>query len=136
MKKSLYFLFVLVNQFANSQHINFTYDASGNRYQRNYSIVRMANPTQEKDSSSFIESNFGIKVFPNPASEDINVFIAALKEGESAILQLSDEQGKILSEKTQKSQQEVLRISGFKPGIYYLKIFIKGKIVSYKIVKL
>ncbi len=122
--------------YCSAQHLEYTYDNAGNRIQRKYFVVRLANPTQEKDSSSFIESDFGIKVFPNPASEDINVFIAALKEGESAIVQLSDEQGKILSEKTQKSQQEVLHISGFKQGVYYLKIFIREKSVSYKIVKL
>jgi hypothetical protein len=118
------------------QHIQYTYDQAGNRTQRNYFVARLAAPSTENDSSVFIENLFGIKVYPNPAPDKINISIAALEEGESVLIYLSDEQGKKLLMHDQKSKLDAIDISSLKAGIYYLRIYIKSENVTYTVVKL
>ena len=98
--------------------------------------MRMANPSQAIDSSAIVEKKFGISVFPNPVPDKINVGIAALEDGESAKVYLSDDQGKVLLMREQTSKLETLELGNLIAGIYYIKVYIKSECVSYKIVKL
>ena len=95
----------------------------------------MANTSLAMDSSAGIETKYGINVYPNPTTELINVSITSLSEGEIAIVQLSDQQGKILAEKKQNSPMLILSLIEQKAGTYSIKVFIKEESVSYKIVK-
>ena len=118
------------------QRIAYTYDLAGNRVNRHYFPMRMANPSQAIDSSSIVEKKFGISVFPNPAPDKINVGITALEDGETAKVYLSDDQGKVLLMREQTSKLGTLELGNLKAGIYYIKVYIKSESVSYKIVKL
>jgi hypothetical protein len=76
-------------------------------------------------------------VFPNPASDVVNIKFEAPVDSE-VIVDILDSQGKMvkrdLIESTMSEKQ--LNLQNFPPGIYYLKL-IKGKLVNvYKVVKL
>ena len=136
--KKYYIGFILFLSFYCSaqQRIAYTYDLSGNRVNRHYFPMRMANPSLEVDSSAIVEKKFGISVFPNPAPDKINVGITALEDGETAKVYLSDDQGKVLLMREQTSKLGTLELGNLKAGIYYIKVYIKTESVSYKIVKL
>ena len=136
MKKYLILIFLSICSWCNAQHIEYTVDGAGNRVNRQFHPMRMANPSQEIDSSAIVEKKFGISVFPNPVPDKINVGITSLAEGESAKVYLSDDQGKILLMREQTSKLETLELGNLKAGIYYIKVYIKSESVSYKIVKL
>ena len=131
MKKYLSLIFLLFNAYCSAQHFEYTYDPSGNRTIRKYLVPRLANP-----SLAVVEKKYGISVYPNPSPDKINISIASLEKDETADVYLSDEQGKILLMKKQNSILDVIDLSNFKAGIYYIKIYIKSETVSYKIVKL
>lgn len=78
-----------------------------------------------------------VKVYPNPASDVVNISFDEPVEGEIAITIL-DSQGKLvrkdLIEATMTEKQ--INLQEIPAGVYYLKLF-KGKLVNvYKVVKL
>ena len=84
-----------------------------------------------------IESVFNIKVFPNPASEIVNIQIETPVEGE-IILTVIDAQGNLVKrdiiESTMTEKQ--VNLQDLPAGIYFLRL-IRGKLVNvYKVVKL
>ena len=136
MKNPILAFFLFLSQFCSAQHVQYTYDASGNRVHRIYSTLRIANPAQPKDSSENVETKYGISIFPNPTSESVNVSISSLQNGETAKVFLYDEQGKVLLMKIQESTLDIINLINLKTGTYYLKIYVKKDSVSYKVVKL
>ncbi len=117
----------------NAQHIQYTYDENGNRSLRSYSPTRMRSPVLEFDSTLSKENH--IEIFPNPVKNIINVSILDLGEV-FAILNLSDENGRILEVKTQVTTQFEFDISKYKAGVYYLIVWIDKKSTSFKILKM
>lgn len=129
-------ILIFISSYCSAQHFEFSHDAAGNRTQRKYYVMRLANPALEADSSSIIEKKHGISVFPNPTPDKINVSISSLENGEAANVYLSDEQGKVLLIWKQTIKHETFDLSIFMAGIYYIKIYLKSESVYYKIVKL
>lgn len=141
MKKYLLIFFLSLNCFCKAQtppvtQINYSYDNVGNRVYRHYQLFRIADPNAPKDLSESVEKKYGISVFPNPTSNELNVSILLLPQGDKATFYLSNEQGQNLILQQQNSPKGAIELSNFKAGIYYLKIIINDDNVSYKVVKI
>ena len=73
-------------------------------------------------STSFIDdlsAHFGIKLFPNPTSDDI---IISLDRINSVDIVLTDIYGKVLLQQPNLSDKDYINITSFAPGIYIVKI--------------
>jgi hypothetical protein len=96
---------------------------------------------QQKLIVTTVEENLdvpvNIKVFPNPASEVLNIQYEAPVDGE-IVLSVLDSQGRLVNRETIESTlvEKQINLQGLPAGIYYLKL-TKGKLVNvYKVVKL
>jgi hypothetical protein len=85
---------------------------------------------------------FEISAFPNPASEVVNLKVAYLPTTRPDIqrkeisYQLFDMNGKALAEKRIESTETVIRMNGYAPSTYFLKVRIDKKSVkTFKITK-
>ncbi len=71
-----------------------------------------------------------IKIYPNPTTDFIN--INRVGEGQ---ISLTDISGKIVYQKNNCSENEIIDLTNFNSGIYILKINSKNVVVSEKIIK-
>ena len=149
MKKNFYFTCVLtlfsflgINATAQTPHVDFTYDAAGNRVLRQYSALKVMNSdtTKHDPEAEQIAAQYGIGVYPNPLMDGNNVTVAVSSakntEGEQATVYVLDNIGKILfSQKQNTSSPSLIDLSGYAAGIYYIKVAIKKEQLFYKITK-
>jgi hypothetical protein len=96
---------------------------------------------QQKLIVTTVEENLdllvNIKVFPNPASEVLNIQFEAPVEGE-IVLSILDSQGRLVKRDIIESTmvEKQINLQDIPAGIYYLRM-TKGKLVNvYKVVKL
>jgi hypothetical protein len=131
---------------SNAQHINYSYDANGNRILRQYSPTRLMGDTSKSDSEAHqIATQYGIGVYPNPLMDgnNVTVVISSLsdKPEEEAIVYALDNTGKVLFSQKQNtaspSQSDSYRmdLNGYSAGIYYIKVAIGKEVLFYKITK-
>lgn len=69
------------------------------------------------------------KIYPNPASAEINIVRSGLMAGEGLLL-INDLSGKQLLEKNIHAAAEKLNLSNLPAGIYIVKLIQKGMVVS------
>ena len=118
------------------------YDLAGNRIQRALGVTA-ANRASHNDSTTApyeptmkLGMDYGVSVFPNPASTHINVVSNKIPDGETATLILYDNLGKMLLTIKNVKQQEEIPLSGYKAGIYNIALIISDKDkLYYKIIK-
>ena len=82
-----------------------------------------------------IQSEFEVNIFPNPATEYVNVQFQELETG--YVLMLVDELGKMLVKQEIKTKEIIIPFNKYSTGVYFLSI-IDGKqtkIKTYKIQK-
>lgn len=96
---------------------------------------------QQKLIITAVEENIdllvNIKVYPNPASEVVNIQFEEPIDGE-IVVAILDSQGKLVKRETVEADmvEKQISLQGFPAGIYYLRL-TKGKLVNvYKVVKL
>jgi hypothetical protein len=135
MRKLFFCLLILFSKEGISQpHINYTYDDNGNRVQRDFVPLRLAN-TQIKDSTVY--HDIGISVFPNPVYETFHISVnSELNQNENINVLITDANGKKLYFKNLNSGMNNIDFSNYKSGIYFVKIELENEIVEYKIIKL
>jgi len=82
-----------------------------------------------------IQSEFEVNIFPNPATEYVNVQFQELKTG--YFLMLVDELGKILLSQQIKTKDILIPFNKYSTGVYFLSIIDdkQTKIKTYKIQK-
>mgnify|MGYP002365096402 FL=1 len=115
---------------------------AGNRIQRVLGVTA-ANRASHNDSTTApyeptmkLAKDYGVSVFPNPASTHINVVSNKIPDGETATLILYDNLGKMLLTIKNVKQQEEIPLSGYKAGIYNIALIISDKDkLYYKIIK-
>ncbi|MDM8161010.1 T9SS type A sorting domain-containing protein [Labilibaculum sp. K2S] len=73
-----------------------------------------------------------IQVYPNPVITDLNI---SFDKNEDRMIYIYDVKGQIRFQQKSYSDSEQLNLSGFKSGMYILKIQSKSGVVSYKILK-
>jgi hypothetical protein len=89
------------------------------------------------DVEENIETPIKVTVFPNPASENINISFEEPNDGEITLLMINS-QGKLVKTDVIETMavEKMLNLQDLPSGIYYLKL-TKGKLVNvYKVVKL
>ncbi len=74
------------------------------------------------------------RVLPNPAVDNLNIFLAHKIEGETQI-QIYAMDGKTVWNKTYTSMPSNINVSGLSPGVYVLDCSIQGKKYTAKIIK-
>jgi len=126
--------------YVNAQHVNYTYDANGNRILRQYSPTRLINPATPDPEAENIASQYGIGVYPNPLMDGNNVTVvissASDKPAEEATIYALDNTGKVLfSQKQTTSSPAQLDLSSYSAGIYYIKVAIGKEELFYKVTK-
>ena len=101
----------------------------------------LAHGFQQKLIITAVEENLDlqvkIKVFPNPASEVVNIQFEEPVDGEIDVAIL-DSQGKLIKRETIEYAmvEKQINLQDFPAGIYYIRL-TKGKLVNvYKVVKL
>jgi Secretion system C-terminal sorting domain len=126
---------------SNAQHVNYSYDANGNRTGRQYSPTRLRSDTPKDDAkANEVASQYGIGVYPNPLMDGSNVTVAIStasdKPGEQATVYVLDNTGKVLfTQKQTTSSPSQLDLSPYSGGIYYVKVAIGKEELFYKITK-
>ncbi|MEO8085253.1 MAG: T9SS type A sorting domain-containing protein [Bacteroidota bacterium] len=137
MKKS--FLLILISTLASTYgyaqpHFTFTSDPSGNRTSRIFYPFRLANPSDSIKEDE-LQTKYGLSVYPNPTMESINIVIPNLDDDAEAWVILYDEQGNQLFSDSKKSKQQIIQLSSYAVGIYFLEIKIGRDKLSYRIQK-
>jgi len=116
----------------NAQTYEFSYDPSGNRIKREYSVNVI--PFRMADSS--IQSEKSIKVFPNPFDNNITVSIEGdLEEIVVSRIQLFTIDGKFLFDKRINSNRQEIPTNGIAKGKYILLITRGDETSEYILIK-
>ena len=82
--------------------------------------------TEQKRST--LES---LSIYPNPASEKISFQLPSGSEREEITLYIYDSNGRQLQHSLLRSQD--LDVAGFTPGLYYVRVQIKGHVYYSKV---
>ncbi|MES2778347.1 MAG: T9SS type A sorting domain-containing protein [Bacteroidota bacterium] len=142
-----------------SQTVQYTYDAGGYRTQRKLKVTlspplilndtikdSILTPTdtlpQEPEITAVQEQQmrlameYGVSVYPNPVQSALNITIASLAaDGKNAELRLYDVSGRSVKEQIQEAERSEMDVSSLNTGIYFLRVFVDGKILQYRILK-
>ncbi len=137
------FSIICIQVNAQTPHIDFTYDAVGNRVLRQYTAQRVMNDTtKNNDDAKQIAAQYGISVYPNPSTngDAVNVKISLpasnSAETETATISLLDNTGKLLfTQKQTTVSSNQIDLSKYTAGVYYVKVMIDKKQLFYRIVK-
>lgn len=153
MKNKFYFIGSLAiivlsifNTNANAQpHIDFTYDAAGNRIQRQYYAFKtMGDPAPSDPAAEETAAQYGITVYPNPLMDGTSATVTIqgkTKSSESdktntqAIIYVLDNTGKVLFSQKQTSPSTEIDLGNYSAGIYYIKVAIDKEQLFYKVLK-
>lgn len=74
------------------------------------------------------------RVFPNPAVDNVNIFLADKIEGETKINVYAID-GKAVWSKSYTSMPSIINLSGLSPGVYVLDCTVKDKKYTAKVIK-
>lgn len=135
MKKNISLTFALAIIFftVNAQKINYTYDANGNRIARSYESPRLTEGQDSKVENG--PGKDGLTVYPNPATDEINISIPGFEEGSAATVSFYDAGGKLIFSSTQRSGNQSFGFSAYPPGMYFLEIHIGTESMRYRFQK-
>jgi hypothetical protein len=153
MKRFLLLIFILVGQSSFAQAIEYKdvhkylYDASGNRVKRsllgvyNCSTVpieqlKNENATPNSPDAPTAEL-IGMKVFPNPTTEILNLTTDIKVPITSSSYILTDMAGKQykLGASLPAQGREVIEMSTLNTGIYLLKVMVNEHVYTWQVVK-
>lgn len=131
MKKNLLLIYFIAASsicFAQTA-VYYHYDAAGNR------IDRKLVPRLDESTPPKTVQDYGVSVYPNPASDNLIVDILNLQPGDKATVFIFDEAGKKVFEKKQDAVQQSIGMKEHPAGMYYLKIRINEDEMTYKVLK-
>ena len=131
-------LFVMATVlWANSQTINYGYDASGNRTLRTISLDKSTLQDQNQQQQEFKDNIDGkdILIYPNPVESELTVQIPDLDGTASTSLQVYDQGGKLVYSNTSLTNNNTINLSGLPHGVYFLHISYGETTSRWKIVK-
>ena len=123
----------------------YDYDAAGNRILRKVIEFKspQAPPASKPDVTDLAEPKYFVekfaqvemKIYPNPAAEQITLEIAGWENLQIGILILYSLNGQLLQEQKIHSLTTPISLSGLPKGVYILKVFINDQTEDWKIVK-
>jgi hypothetical protein len=74
-----------------------------------------------------------VNLFPNPTTGMVNLTIVSAN-GE-ALIEVYDAKGKLLIQKTQEGELNIINLSSYSKGFYWIKINVDGKLRVFKVLK-
>jgi hypothetical protein len=83
-----------------------------------------------------IENNI-VSIFPNPVTQKFNIKILSSFEDKVSYYWICNVEGKIITSSLlyKKNLPNIIDLSGFRPGIYFLNVSLNNTIVTEKIIK-
>jgi hypothetical protein len=132
-----------------AQNFIYTYDAAGNRIQRQVIYLKSAQVNkqqpQENQTTGIVQDVVGeqkITIFPNPTKGKLGIQFhhsdntAFNHSGNSGnLIVLYDLSGKTVAQKEINSQFCEIDLTGVRTGIYVMRIRMEGKAQEWKVVK-
>ena len=116
----------------NCPAITFTYDASGNRIQRDL-VIGPCN--SEMPGPGRVASTIEATVYPNPTMDKINVELKQNDAESESKIELYDLNGKTVYSSVISGSQMQIDMSEFVPGNYLLKIIRGKEFITYPVLK-
>lgn len=111
----------------------YTYDANGNRAQREFQSPLIKMGTYETYETKLDEYN--IQIFPNPTDGGLEVSIENLDDDNVATVEFYNINGGKLFKTKGIKETTQLDLSKQPNGVYVLRIIIDGKIGDWKVIK-
>lgn len=142
-------------------YIEFTYDAAGNRTKREYFPPPPPEPNRDNDESInsdqvsqdeatgesevsaasrevLTSSSDAISIYPNPTKSYIEINLGDNYNSEvSQTFDVLDVNGKIIQRFEISTQTSILKMSGYRSGMYYIQLRNNGLLLdSWKVIKI
>ena len=101
-----------------------------------YSTDSYYSPKNINKQPDSIENPFTVNIYPNPATNIVNIEISGVNEG-IADIEIYNTMGNLIRKETIESNGIFsLNVSNLTQGIYYIRIIYKSAVISEKIIKL
>lgn len=121
---------------------SFFYDQSGNRILRESEIVQLKfGGTLTSDPKDFKEqaltkeiSGHTIKIFPNPTKGIVRISMSEV-ETETTRVIIFNTGGQVIAETQLEGSEGEINLSGYSPGVYFMRIIFDGTSAEWKILK-
>lgn len=122
-----------------SQSVEYQYDVAGNVASRKVIIMAKSARTATSDTTlqafqDMIDKK-EIKIYPNPATDILNIKITNFNRDNSLRISFFDLSGRLLINKMAREETTTLDISPYSSGIYILKLQGKEIYSDWKIIK-
>ncbi|GAB4318914.1 MAG: hypothetical protein Kow00127_11050 [Bacteroidales bacterium] len=123
-------------------HVEFTYDAAGNRTERHIIELKKQGKDNNPESKSTRAKNYTqalgqhqITIFPNPVKEQLTVKITNPELSNATRLELLSLPGKRMYSKKVLRESTQVDLSKLPAGTYILKIILGREVTNWKVVK-
>lgn len=118
-----------------SQQFTYTYDASGNRIKREYSLIQNPGGIEENEESNF-NSSISLNAYPNPIQDKLTIeLISSEPLDESYRVLLYTETGQFLKEFQLTQHKKTINTNHLKPGKYLIRLFKQEETINYILIK-
>ena len=91
-----------------------------------------------KDSNTSVKSiikNNKVRIYPNPTKDFLNIEIGDFDPNELIKMNITNIGGKEVLQRTEISQNEIVNISEFENGIYFINVETKNGVLTKKFIK-
>lgn len=133
MRDVITILILLISITIKSQTITYSYDACGNRINREIILSRSID-TSEKSFEEKLSENT-IIIYPNPTEGLLKIEIKGWEQIENQIISIFDSNGGLIQNTIITSSITELDLSNCANGIYILIISYNNKTSTWKIIK-
>ncbi|GAB4278054.1 MAG: hypothetical protein Kow0068_01500 [Marinilabiliales bacterium] len=142
-----FFVLFCLGFLANSQTINYGYDAAGNRISRtidlstkNYTVSEDTTgldneAAKGEEQFSEVLGDYSLTIYPNPTKGLLKINITGIEPGASSKINLYDLSGKLVYQNNQGTGTDIIDISEQPSGTYILKVNIGSQKTEWKIMK-
>lgn len=100
-------------------------------------VMTVLNPQMLSSSSEELVQLSGLKIYPNPASDLVNIEINA-SESDRAYIEMSDVSGRLIYRDVKQLNKNInllqLNTADYKPGVYFILLQTKQGIASQKLI--
>lgn len=141
-------LFICMSVVVDAQtQIKYTYDLNGNRQTRQLVVIQLKSAKiafpinddtllkEEPDDLSGIDEEQGVRVYPNPATDKINIEFSGSRTDDPVEVRLYNLNGSLIKTKRNKTLLMDMDVGDLKNGIYVLVLKRGTQITNYKIIK-
>jgi hypothetical protein len=73
-------------------------------------------------------------VFPNPATNALNIFISSATNNQQSAINMFDITGQLVYTEAINAQQSTIDVSGFASGVYFVQVHLNGNVSTKKVV--